>query len=59
MGVGAGGGHPLPQRRGGGSGTTPEKFLKNKDLIIYAIFKIKFLINIIVISYLVELFIFE
>ena len=58
MGVGAGGGHPLPQGRGG-FGTTPEKILKNKDLIIYAIFKIKFLINIIVISYLVELFIFE
>ena len=49
MGVGAGGSRPLLYR-GGGGGATPEKFLKK----YYVIFKIK----IIVISYLVELFIF-
>ena len=53
MGVGAGGGRPLPQGRGG-SGGHPEKCLKNKDLL--TLFSRS---NFIVISYLVELYIFE
>ena len=53
MGVGAGGGRPLPQGEGGVTGAIPEKFLKNKDLFTL------FSRSNIVISYLVELFIFE
>ena len=53
MGIGAGGVGPSLGGRGGVPGTTPEKFFEDK--LIYAIFKIKFL----VISYLAKLFIFE
>ena len=51
MGIGAGG--VGPSLGGGVPGTNPEKFFE--DNLIYAIFKIKFL----VISYLTRLFIFE
>ena len=56
MGVGTGGGCPL-LKGGGFPGDRPLEIFENKDL--FMLFQDQILINIIVISYLVELFIFE